>query len=910
MAETRKITMKESNVSGRLRLGVLGMAAAAFLPAFAATETIAELAVASDVEVNVAAGEVKRIEYVSGTQTATLTKTGAGTLEIAIVGNTNATFWVEAGVLKFVRPGALALTTDEAAFHVDGSASASYTIQSTANGTNFVKTIIDVDGRDFCATNSRANYYPWIATNALNGLSVFDFGTYHGSITGSGAPMAWETPILPNEVFYVWADDDAARAKVAGGVYGPNPLCMLSAGYRGTNYTAGTGWELFRTQKWMGGNLYLDDEKAVSATVPGEGWHLLRTYTTSQYTHDNWTSSGIVSYGAIAFGYRRTGMNKGVNPPYGGFRLAEVIVCSNYLSVAKREYVNFYLQRKWFGGYPLRKIVVAGGATLDAADAPLRVSQFLATGDATVNGTDNIRTAASTGASGNMLVPSGAYAALDRSVAAIPNLGFTADGEVSIAAGATNALNKANGAGTFTKSGDGTLWVGHLETGFTGVSATGGTLVVNPLLTPAGALHVAADDADAFTTETVNGTNFVTRWEDVSRNGQALVASTAKYQYTPKATVNRAFLTDNRQNGLPVVDFGTMADSEHQYGWGAAMDVLQRIRPSGATNTADECGVRQTFIVWGDDDEAIDRAWVEDGDGVVKPFVGPSLYGSGGTSWRGPGGAGAGYPYMRSSPGSNSYREGLRLDATDIGVTKVGTTMLGRGFHLADHQVGAAYKSMAIDLVGGNETSKSTNGPYQVRGVFGGVHIGEFMAFRYHLPALQRTQIENALGVKWFGTEPYSLRYAFDSIAVANGATLDFPYADVTVTNAHLSVGTVSARSLAAVRLDLLANTTCAAPLALAEGGTLVLHGNVADGFAEVSAPSVALGARGNIDLSGLDVASLMGRVYRVIASETVSGIGANWRGRGADGFAYAKLETRADGVYVRFCGGLRIIMR
>ena len=879
------------------------------LPTFAVAETVTEFQLVSDAEMNVPEGDVKRIEYVSGTQTATLTKTGAGTLEVAIVGNTNATFWVEAGALKFVRPGALALTADEAAFHVDGSAAASYTVQSTVNGTNFVKAIIDVDGRDFCATNSRANYYPWIATNALNDLSVFDFGTYHGSITGSGAPMAWKTPILPNEVFYVWADDDAARARVAG-AYGPNPLCMLSAGYRGTNHTAGTGWELFRTQMWMGTNLYLDDEKAASTTIPGEGWHLLRTYTTTQYTHDNWISGSDISYGAIAFGYRRTSMGKGVNTPYGGFRLAEMIVCSNYLSVAKREYVNFYLQRKWFGGYPLRKIVVAGGATLDVADAPLRVSQFFATGDFTVNGLENIRTATSTGASANMPVASGVYAAPDRSVAVIPNLGFAADGEVSVAAGATNALNKANGTGTFIKSGDGTLWVGHLESGFTGVSATGGTLVVNPLLTPAGALHVAADDAGALTLETLNGTNFVTRWEDVSRNGQALVASTAKYQYSPKATVNRAFITGNRQNGLPAVDFGTMADSEHQYGWGAAMDVLQRIRPSGATNTADECGARQTFIVWGDDDEAVDRAWVEDGDGLLKPFVGPSLYGSGGTAWRGPGGAGAGYPYMRTAPGSNAYREGLRLDATDIGVTKVGTTMLGRGFHLADHQIGAAYKSMSIDLVGGNETSKSTNGPYQVRGVFGGVHIGEFMAFRYHLPALQRSQIENALGVKWFGTEPYSLRYAFDSIAVANGAALDFPYADVTATNAHLAAGALSARSFIAVRLDLLENVQCEAPLTLADGGTLVLHGNAADGFAAISAPSVALGERGNIDLSDIDVSSLLGRAYRIVASEIVTGTGDNWRGRSADGLAYAKMELRADGVYVRFCSGLRVIIK
>ena len=184
------------------------------------------------------------------------------------------------------------------------------------------------------------------------------------------------------------------------------------------------------------------------------------------------------------------------------------------------------------------------------------------------------------------------------------------------------------------------------------------------------------------------------------------------------------------------------------------------------------------------------------------------------------------------------------------------------------------------------------------------------MAFRYHLPALQRAQIENALGVKWFGTDLYSLRYAFDSIAVANGALLDFPYADVSATNVQLSAGTVSARSLAAVRLDLLANTTCLAPLVLAEGGTLVLHGNVTDGFAVVSAPSVALGARGNIDLSDLDVTSLIGRTYRVVASETVSGTGANWRGRSADGLVCAKLEIRFDGVYARFSGGFRIIVR
>ena len=50
-----------------------------------------------------------------------MTKEGDGTLEIAIVGNTNATFRVNGGKLKFVRPGKLGLALGEAAFHVDGS---------------------------------------------------------------------------------------------------------------------------------------------------------------------------------------------------------------------------------------------------------------------------------------------------------------------------------------------------------------------------------------------------------------------------------------------------------------------------------------------------------------------------------------------------------------------------------------------------------------------------------------------------------------------------------------------------------------------------------------------------------------------------------------------------------------------
>jgi hypothetical protein len=64
-----------------------------------------ELALNENTTVTVASGAVRCIDYVSGVNPVVLAKEGEGTLEIAVVGNTNATFWVKGGKLKFVRPG-------------------------------------------------------------------------------------------------------------------------------------------------------------------------------------------------------------------------------------------------------------------------------------------------------------------------------------------------------------------------------------------------------------------------------------------------------------------------------------------------------------------------------------------------------------------------------------------------------------------------------------------------------------------------------------------------------------------------------------------------------------------------------------------------------------------------------------
>ena len=848
----------------------------------AETVTVAELALSADTTVTVGEGDVKRIEYLSGTAAAKLTKEGAGTLEVAIVGNTNAAFFVNGGELKFVRPGKVALAADEAAFHVDGSDADARDV-SVQNETNFVTKIKDVEGRSTYATKYSSRLNPYLKENALNGLTVFDFGTMYGSgLTGYGAAMQWSEMHVPNEIFYVWADQEGLKGLVTTAEsFGPTPVNMQFSGYRGKG-GAGQEFKLFNTlPERMGTNLYVDDAKATSTSTPGEGWHLLRTYTSTA-----WTDASVSTYAARGFGYRPGGPS-----PYGGFCLAEMIVCTNYLTEAKRKYVNFYLQRKWFGGYPVKKVILAEGATLDASEAPVSITYFQTTGDTTVRGLENIRMAVPSGLSTNLTVSSGIYNAPDRSVSAIPNIGFAADGEVAVAAG-TNAVNIVEGSGTFRKSGEGALCVGYLGEGFTSLDVASGSLSVCPLVTPAAALHVDAADDDAFSLSEENGTNFVVRWEDVSRNGQALRTATDKYAYGAKATINRPFRVANRQNGLPMVDFGSMADAEHQDGWGAMLNVVNPVSGKSAPRTTtDEFGVIQVFSVWEDDPAVFDREPVEDGDGHLKPAVGPSLYGNGYSWYRGAGGRGVGYPFC-AMQGPSSVREEMWLDNVRFYSQYVRFTPIGSGLHLMDQRIGNSDGGSTISVFGGNQDCQTTNGPYAAKGVYGGVRFGETMAFRYVLPKKQREQIRAALGVKWFGTDTYSLKYGFENVAVTNGAALAFPYADVTVTNLTLA-GTVSARSLT-----------------LPAGGMLTLPGDGADGFGEIFVDSLTLGTGGHVVVPDVLGTALVGRSFKIASSENFSGRASAWHGCSEDRSLRVVLEKRADGLYARFEGnGMMIIV-
>ena len=891
------------NSGDMIRLAAMAAVLGAGMP-FAHAETVAELALNENTTVTVESGETKRIEYVSGAADVELTKEGNGTLEIAIVGNTNATFRVNGGKLKFVRPGKLGLAFNEATFHVDGSDPDSMDVE-VLNGTNFVTKIKDADGRSTYAVKLSSYKNPYLTEGFLNGLTVFDFGTMYGAgLTGHGAAMEWSEHHFPNELFYVWADREGVKDIANPRTYGPTPVNLWYSGYRGSNVAVGVSWKLFRTSTRIAANLFLDDVKANNETCPDDGWHLLRTYTEKFWDPYTATDTDKENYRVRGFGYKPGGTT-----PTGGFRLAEMLLCTNRLTEAKRQYVNYYLKRKWFGGYPVKSVLLAEGTTLDISDAPATVGFLQLFDSAAIVGETNLRILESSGVSSNLLV-SAVYNAPKEGV--IPNLGFgNGGGEVSVAKGSV-LLNAAEGVGTFSKSGNGTLAMARLGDGFDSIEVKGGALELNPLKTPASSLHIDASDDSAFEIEVENGTNFVNRWQDVQRNGQGLVKTKEKYPFDKTRTINRPFRVANQQNGMPMVDFGTIADAERSDGWGAMMDISKILRRSGSApyldNPTSQQGVYQVFTVWEDYSDLIDAPLFEY-NGETKPFIGPVLFGDGYSWYRGAGGNGTGFPFC-SMAGPSTIRENMYLDGERLYSQYVRFTPIGKGLHMMDQKIGwSDTEATGLRFVGGNLDAFTTNGPYAAKGVFGGARFAEVMAFRYYLPDAQRAQIRNALGVKWFGTDNYSLEYAFDNIDVSPGAGLSFPYADVTVTNLAIA-GDILARTVSIEKsLNVNGDSTVSAPLAMKSGGTISLSRDE-DGFSELEVDSINLGSRGIISISDWE-GIVCGQSFRVIKSSSVSGVPSGWKARRSDGVLKASFESKSDGLYLNIIsGGTRILVR
>lgn len=162
------------------------------------------------------------------------------------------------------------------------------------------------------------------------------------------------------------------------------------------------------------------------------------------------------------------------------------------------------------------------------------------------------------------------------------NLTMTADTTVEVPAGTTNVIDTLGGAYTLTKIGGGTLEIRYSKSESAKVVVSEGLVrFANPRpdeLFARAYFHVDASDLSSMTIETVNGTNFVTRWNDTDgRTARYATHCTTVWNCRKNPENRKPFLRMNFQNGLPVMDFGSLLTKYNTnevgqaLGYGAAM---------------------------------------------------------------------------------------------------------------------------------------------------------------------------------------------------------------------------------------------------------------------------------------------------------------------------------------------------
>ena len=162
------------------------------------------------------------------------------------------------------------------------------------------------------------------------------------------------------------------------------------------------------------------------------------------------------------------------------------------------------------------------------------------------------------------------------------NLTMTADTTVDVPTGTTNVIDTLAGAYTLTKTGGGVLEVRYSKSASAKFVVSEGLLrFANPRpddLFARAYFHVDASDLSSMTIEAVNGTNFVTRWNDTDgRTNRWATHCTTVWNCRTDPENRKPFLRMNFQNGLPVMDFGSLLTKYNTnevgqaLGYGAAM---------------------------------------------------------------------------------------------------------------------------------------------------------------------------------------------------------------------------------------------------------------------------------------------------------------------------------------------------
>ena len=359
----------------------------------------------------------------------------------------------------------------------------------------------------------------------------------------------------------------------------------------------------------------------------------------------------------------------------------------------------------------------------------------------------------------------------DSSVVGELSLLLDTNAVIEVSAGEEKTIEVLSGKrGTLTKKGEGTLRIGSVRNKNVRYEVEEGRLLFYryvPRVCEKAFFHVDASFAESLVTEEVGGTNFVVRWNDVRNNGMFATNCLYSPSWRPNPENRRAFISQVRQNGLPVVDFGTMLfpgytnELGEVLGYGATM-IWNSPCPEAReiyeviSDTPDVISIPRDHPQFADRIHAVSFISSSKGRaGNYREHLTASEYpnifydNSNNNGWM----------Y------GNIYRDGTLVDANKHG--KSGKFSPGAGFHVF------GFTSREY-----NEEKKWTDYSAVVdsfardyNNSCGAQRIGEYLVFTNRLSDAERKVLHDYLTEKWKGV-PYRVRAS--AVNVGDEASVEF----------------------------------------------------------------------------------------------------------------------------------------
>ncbi len=396
-----------------------------------------------------------------------------------------------------------------------------------------------------------------------------------------------------------------------------------------------------------------------------------------------------------------------------------------------------------------------------------------------------------------------------------------------------------------------------------------------------------------------NGTNFITRWNDVDGGSMYFLSDTATGAFGQRTepSKRRPFLNPAKsQNGLPVADLGSAiylgyTNSEGvAIGYGGAFKFYTLSEKNAAS-------VREYLAVISDTEDLKTAPTGKEGPAYLAFYSG-NTYNGQNPGRRGTTVSGKNPALLRKSDNTACVNGGIYVN----GEAKTYAYNPPDGFSVINLRPTSAVTCNMI----GRSLRKNSSG--QASDTYGGQRIAEYMLFTAVLDDAKRQRIYNALRNKWFGDVPATTNY-YNLLSLGAEASMTVKYEAVAVTNALSLAGTLASPAVSAANMAVAgANAMVDGALTLADGAMLSFTRLSDDTWTSLSATSVTAEGAVTVSLSG-SLKGMGGKWVRLIATDNPPPSLEGWTLNFTSSGTRARLVLKDDGIWAEFLSPSLVIL-